>query len=343
MPSFIQEKQRLLWVVVLVLFTLCLFFTKVAKSEPIEMTFAHFVPPQHAQGGVIDEWAKEINNKSNGKLKINVSHSSQAGSPFELYDMMKMGIIDITYIPHGWAKGVFPLSSFIQLPFFGKTAEQGTILFWQVYEKFLQDEHKDVKVLWVFTNPPAQINTKKPVKTLEDMKGLKLGGISLIAKSIVSSLGAKTVDTSVNEMTKRGKLGIIDGIPLPFEVLPPFNAHKVFKFHCIVNLNYEPMLVAMNKAKFESLPDDMKMLINDNSGEHMAMKAGRAFDETEKMMKNICMKEGGTEYKLPVDELERWKAATHLVVDKWVSDMEAQGLPGAQLLEFAMGILPQIQ
>jgi TRAP-type C4-dicarboxylate transport system substrate-binding protein len=252
--------------------------------------------------------------------------------------MVKLGIIDITYVPHGWAKGVFPLSSFIQLPFFGETAEQGTILFWQVYEKFLQDEHKDVKVLWVFTNPPAQINTQKPLKTLEDMKGLKLGGISHIAKSIITSLGADTVDTSVNEMTKLGEMGIIDGIPLPFEVLPPFNAHKVFKFHCIVNLNYEPMLVAMNKAKFASLPDDIKTLINENSGKHMAMRAGVAFDETEQMMKNICMKEGGKEYTLPADELERWKAATHSVADKWVRDMEAQGLPGAQLLEFAATI-----
>jgi TRAP-type C4-dicarboxylate transport system substrate-binding protein len=98
------------------------------------------------------------------------------------------------------------------------------------------------------------------------------------------------------------------------------------------------MLVAMNKAKFASLPDDIKTLINENSGKHMAMRAGVAFDETEQMMKNICMKEGGKEYTLPADELERWKAATHSVADKWVRDMEAQGLPGAQLLEFAATI-----
>jgi TRAP-type C4-dicarboxylate transport system substrate-binding protein len=314
-------------------------------AEPIELTFAHFVPPQHAQGGVIDAWAKDVSTQSNGGLKIKVSHSAQMGNPLELYSMVKQGIIDIVYIPHSYApKGTFPLSTFIQLPFFTKSAEKGTLLFWQVYKRYLLEEHKDVKVLWVFANPPSQINCKKPIKTVDDLKGLTFGTTgSEIVNDTMRHLGAKAIDTSVNEMTKLAEKGVIDGVPLPFEVLPPFGAHTQFKYHSIVYLNHEPMLVAMNKKVYESLPSDMKQLIDKNSGIDMAMKAGTAFDQTEKMMKEICLKEGGKEYIVPDNELKKWSELTKPIGIKWVNDMQKQGLPGAAVLEYAIEVLLQIQ
>ena len=315
-----------------------------AAAKTVELKISHFMPVKHVQHKVLDNWAKEVEAASDGQLKFRIFPGGQLGKPPHQYDSAVKGLTDIAFGLHSYTAGRFPLTSVMRMPFFIHNAEVGSSIFWKVYDKYLKDEHKDTKVLWVFCHGAGQVfTTEKPVKTLEDFKGMKIRSPGKIMSDVLTEFGASPVGMPITQVYTGLERGLLDGVIAPWETMRPFRFYEKAKFATIADLYSMTFFVTMNKKKYDSLPAELKKIIDDQTGEKMAIKAGKAYDDSDGPGRVLALSKGMTEYTLPPAEVERWKKTAAVVVDKWVADREAKGLPGKEVLEYARSLLKQVQ
>lgn len=319
---------------------ICLLST-VSSAETINLKLASFMAPNHVQHKmVIEPWAKKIAEVSGVDFKVTIFPSAALGKPQEHYDMAAKGIADMSFPILAYSPGRFKLSAVFELPFMFTTAEATSAALWQVYEKFLQDEYKDVKVLWLFQHGPAHIfTTKKPVNSLADLKGLKVRCTNPFAHQALTIAGATPVFMPVPEVYPALERGVIDGTTISYEGLVAFKQEDVTNFSTEVTLYSLNMAILMSKKTWDKLPPAVKKAIEANSGLEMSRAAGKAFDVAEEIAKKKAVQKGMKVRALPKADLDKWRTETHQVWTKWAADMEAKGLPGKAVLAEAMRLL----
>ena len=219
-------------------------------------------------------------------IKVELYPSMQlGGTPPQLYDQVKDGVVDIVWTLPGYTPGRFPKSEAFELPFIAGNAEQTSQAAWEFYEKHLQDEFKDVQIIAVHTHGPGLIHAKgNGVRKLEDMKGLKLRGPSRRREqAAVESLGATPVGMPVPAMPEALSKGVIDGTVVPWEVTTPLRVAELVNTHTTFtgsrSLYVAFFVFAMNKAKYDSLPADLKKVIDANSGAATSKWVGKVMDD----------------------------------------------------------------
>ncbi len=314
-------------------------------AEPIQLKMALFVPDKHVQfSQVIEPWARRIEDLSDGRLKINLYPGGELVSPRDQYDAVQKGDIDLSFGLPGYTPGKFPLTSAIRLPFLVRSAEKGSIVLWDTYKRFLQEEYKDVKILWLFCHGPGQLHTtKKQVKTLDDLKGLRIRTPDPLVSKVLERLGAVPVKKPITEAYDALAEGSVDGVVAPWEVMRPFKFYEYCKYHTIVNLYSMSFFVAMNKDVYASLPENLRKIIDENSGERMAMASGKAADLEDLKGAKLAMEQGGEIHILSDQEKERWRGIAMSVGGDWVKEMESKGLPGDKVLSHVSELLISIQ
>ena len=309
-------------------------------GNPIELKISHFMPTKHVQHKVLADWAQKMETITKGQLKFKIFPGGQLGKPPHQYDSAVKGLTDIAFGLHSYTPGRFPLTAVLRMPLFVKNAEIGSSVLWKVYEKYLKEEHKDTKILWLFCHGPGQVfTTKKQVKTLEDFKGMKIRSPGKIMSKVLQKFGAATVGMPITQVYTGLERGTLDAVIAPSAVLRPFRFYEKTKFATTADLYSMTFFVAMNKKKYDSLPTDLKKAIDDNTGEQMAVTAGKAYDNSDAPGKALALSKGMIEYVLPPAELERWKKISMVVVDEWVTDMDAKGLPAGEILEYTKALL----
>jgi TRAP-type C4-dicarboxylate transport system substrate-binding protein len=316
-----------------------LFFQKWAHSEEaIELKISHFGPADYVQQReVLEPWAKKIEKLSQGRVKFTIFPKEALGVAARQYDMAIEGIADISFGLPSYTPGRFPLTSVMRLPFLGDSGEQASLILWYLYEKFLKDEYKDVKVLWLFCHGPGQLHTvNKEVRTLEDLKGLRIRVADLLLGKAIELLGGIPVVSTAPEGYKLMQEGKIDGACLPWEGAYNFKYLEFCKYHAIINMYTLPFFVVMNKEKYESLPADLRKIIDENSGEEMSAAAGRANDREDAAGKGVAQGRGDFIYVLPQQELEGWRKITMPLGDSWKQEAEEKGQPGQEVLAFVI-------
>ena len=305
-----------------------------AQDKPIELRFSHWVGVGHIHHKtVLEPWAKMVEERSKGRLKITIYPGGVLGKPVDHYDMVKDGIADIGWGTHNYTAGRFPLTSAGDLPFMFKTSRGGSRALWELYVKHLQKEHEGVKVLWLFTTTPFHVlTTKRPVRTLEDLAGLKLrtggGGIAALAKQ----LGAIPVTMAAPEAYNALERGVVDGTIFPWEVMVSFKLSEVIKQATVANLSAATFFITMNLKKWESLPPDLKKIMDDLGGAWAAEFSGAAWDKGDEDGLAAAKKAGISIYTLPIAERQRWIQKAKPLDDEWTTTMESKGLPGRQVL-----------
>ena len=315
-----------------------------ATAKTVELKISHFMPTKHVQHKVLEDWAKEVEAATNGQLKFRIFPGGQLGKPPHQYDSAVKGLTDIAFGLHSYTTGRFPLTAVMEMPFLVHNAEAGSKVLWKVYEKYLMDEHKDTKVLWLFCHGAGQVfTTKKQVKTLEDIKGMKIRSPGKIMSEVLQKFGASPVGMPITQVYTGLERGLLDGVIAPWETMRPFRFYEKTKYATTADLYSMTFFVTMNKKKYNSLPSDLKKAIDDHTGEKMAIKAGKAYDDSDAPGKALAISKGMTEYALPPAEIERWKKAALVVVDEWVADMKANGLPGKEILNYTTSLLKQVE
>ena len=309
--------------------------TSVAKT--IQLKFAHPYPAMHAQHkGVLVPWAKKIESASNGALKIRFIPGGALGKPGQAYAMVEKNVADIGWDIADYSPGRFPLTTVIELPFMVNTAEKASVALWKTYEQFpeFQEEYADTKLLMLSCHAPGVFATvKKPIKSLADLKGMKIKTASSFTTSALQLFGAVPVTQPVTETYTSLERGVLDGVVMPYDGMVIFKVDELLKYYTPADFYSMVFWIAINKKKFESLPDNLKQVIEENSGLALSRTHGKSFDESYASMKQICIKSGMQEVNFPEAEMQKLVELTSPLKEKWVQEMEAKGLPGRAVLD----------
>ena len=311
-----------------------------AQAQQVTLRLAGFLPAAApVPKDFLIPWAKKVETESQGRIKIEIYHSLQlGGTPAQLLDQVRDGVADITWVPPGYTPGRFPKSETFELPFLTGDGEQNSPAAWEFYEKNLKDEFKDYHVIAMNTHGPGLIHAKgNGVRKLEDMKGLKLRGPSRIVNKLIETLGATPVGMPVTQMPDALSKGVIDGTVVPWEITAPLRLAELVNTHTTFGGNRSLYVTffatVMNKAKYDSLPPDLKKVIDANSGLETSRWAGKAQNDGDKPGYEAAVKRGNTIVTLDVAETARWRKAADPVIEAWVVEMKGKGIDGRKLID----------
>ncbi len=318
-----------------------------AVAQEVTLRIQHFISPRGAiPAFFITPWADKIMEESNGRIKIEIYPAMQlGGSPPSLFDQVKDGVIDGTWTIPSYTPGRFPGAEVFELPFIGtKSAENTSKALWEFYEKYLQDEFQEVKIVAIHVHGEGLIHTReKSVSKLEDMQGLKLRTPTRIASKMLEAAGATPVGIPVPAFPEALSKGVVDGGVIPYEIVPSLKIHELASSHTGMGGDqpfYNTVFVfAMNKDKYESLPDDLKAIIDANSGMMASAWAGQAMDKGDGPGKEVIEQQGNPIIALSDEETERWKQLSEPIIQEWIEEMSAKGLPAAQMVEDARALV----
>lgn len=318
-------------------------------AADVTLKLHQMLPPQATiPSKVLEPWAQKVQTESGGRIAVELYPAMQlGGKPADLVDQVKDGVVDLTWTLFGYTPGRFPKSEAFELPFMVTTAEATSVAFQDYYEKHLKDELTDYHVLAVHTHGPGLIHTiaSKPVKSLEDMQGLKLRGTSKVVNQMLEAMGASAIGMPVTAVPESLSKSVIDGSVVPWEVTPAIKIAELAPNHTAFSgpngLYTGTFVFAMNKDSYDALPDDLKKVIDDNSGQELARLFGKAMDEGDVRGKDIADKAGNTTITLDETETARWKAAGEAVTKAWIAEMDGKGMDGTGLYNDALALIQQ--
>ncbi|RPH78531.1 MAG: TRAP transporter substrate-binding protein [Candidatus Rokuibacteriota bacterium] len=317
-----------------------------AAAQTITLKLSHFVPavaPPHVT--FLAPWAAKVEKESGGRLKIQIFPSMQlGGTPPQLVDQIRDGVVDIGWTVTGYTAGRFPKTEVFEIPFLHTSALATTLALQEYQEKHLRDEYKDYHVLLLHVHGGALVHASKPMLKLEDYKGLKIRTPNRGGSVFLRGVGASPVGAPVPEVPQMLSKGVIDGALLPYEIANPLKIHELVKYHSEFagpqpRIGTTVFLFGMNKKRYESLPPDLRKVIDDNSGRHIAAMAGQNWDEIEKPGKAAAAKAGNSFPVMPLAEVERVRTAVRPEIDKFLKELAGAGFDANALYAEAQALI----
>ncbi|PTM42311.1 TRAP transporter substrate-binding protein [Bosea sp. 124] len=310
-----------------------------AHAQEVTLKMHHFLPPVtvgHAK--FLKPWADKVAAESNGRIKIDIFPSMQlGGTPPQLFDQARDGVADLVWTLPGYTPGRFTGLEAFELPFVAnKRALVNSLAVTEYAQQNLKDELKDVHPICVWTHDHGLIHANRQVKTMEDLKGLKLRFPTRLAGEALRALGANAIGMPVPQVPESLAQRVIDGCVVPWEVVPSIKVHELVKYHTEIpgspTFYVATFVLAMNKAKYEALAPDLRAVIDKNSGAVAAGMAGRVWDEQAIVVSDMVRKRGNTITVIDESEAARWRKTTEPVIENWLKTTKEKGLDGEKLL-----------
>jgi TRAP-type C4-dicarboxylate transport system substrate-binding protein len=314
--------------------------TAVLAKEPIKLTYSNFFPPTHVQSQLAESWIKEVEKRTNGAVKITYFPGGALLKGPEIYDGILKGVSDIGMSVLGYTRGRFPAMEFIDLPMGYPNGKVATCVINEFYKKFKLKEFDDVKVFYFMAHGPGIIQSKKPVNKLEDLKGMKIRTYGFGTK-IIQGLGAVPVSMGQGQAYEALQKGVVEATLVPSEALKGWKQAEVIKYtiECY-SIGYTAgFFIAMNKKKWESLPENVQKVFDEVSAEWIP-KHGEAWDTSDKEGIKFSLSLGNKVIPLSKKENARWANALKPVIDGFAKEAEAKGIPGR---EYVKGIRSLIE
>jgi TRAP-type C4-dicarboxylate transport system substrate-binding protein len=318
-----------------------------AAAQDVTLKVHHFWPPQAMPPTkVLQPFCDKIAADSNNRMKCQVFPAMQlGGTPPQLIDQVRDGVVDIAFTLPGYTAGRFPIMEVFELPFMNHDAESGSRAAWDFYTKYATKEFPGLKPLMFAVHDEGYVHTRdRQVKTLADFKGLKMRAPTRQTNKLLASLGAAPVGMPLPAVADAVSKGTIDGFLLPWEIIPSVKLHEMVKFHTETDdslpaLYSATFILAMNQAKYDGLPADLKAIIDKHSGAGLSAMAGKTWEESKPPGRKPAVDRGNTFYTVPASELQNWVKASAPLYDEWAADMDKRGLPGKQMLKDARDLL----
>jgi TRAP-type transport system periplasmic protein len=312
----------------------------VRADDAIKLKYANFFPPMHKMSAMADEWCKEVEKRTNGKVKFTYLPGGTLIPAAQAYEGAVKGIADVSMMTQQYNAGRFPMTEAMYLPLGGiKSSAQATALINAWYDKFKPKEYDDVKVLYLYCGGPGQLATLKPITSIKDMNGLKIRAAGDSAK-IVSALGGVPVSIPLSDSYEGFQRGVIAGSVLPTESLKGWKFGDLLK-GILINpaMGYPSALgVVMNKAKWASLPPDVQKVIEQVSKEWI-VKTGVAWDLTDKEGIEYAVSKGAKVATVSKEEEATTAQKMKPLLDEYVVKMKGLGLPGEESMKFILDFI----
>ena len=334
-------------------FLVCFFSIILSNSlfaETVVLKFHSFPPmPANSNAKFVKPWGDKIEKDSGGKIKVEIYPAMQlGGAPPQLVDQVRDGVVDLIWTVAGYTPGRFPRLEVFDLPFMAASSLATSQAAQEFVETVGAEDLKDYKILAVHVHAPGKIHTKdKLIKSVNDLNGLKMRGPTRVISKMLEGLGATPVGMPVPKVAPSLSKGVIDGMVVPWEIMPSFKLQELTKSHTNVagnrGLYTTPFLFVMNKAKYDSLSPAHKKVIDNNSGMSLARQAGILWDDFEGPARALAVKAGGEFHTLTGAPLAEIKKAADQVIQDWIKDANSKGLDGQKLYDTAKSLISKYE
>lgn len=314
-----------------------------AVAQEVTLKLHQFLPAQaNVPKLVLDVWADKIEADSVDRIKVNRFPSMQLGGrPPELMDQALDGVADVIWTVVGYTPGRYPSTEVFELPFMVDDARAASCAYWKMFEQHMEStEFKDIKILGTWVHGPGMFHTADPVETPADLKGMKIRGGSRLVNQLLELTGATPVGMPVPAVPEGLSKGVIDGTTIPWEVTAALKVpelvenHTEFEGNALYTLTF---VLAMNKAKYESLSDELKAVIDQNSGLNFSVFAGGVQQDSDAPAREAAVDLGNN--IITVTDNTPWRKAVEPIYANWVADMNGRGIDGQAMIDQARNLM----
>jgi len=316
-----------------------------ALAQEVTLKMHQFLPPQaNVPKLVLQPWADRIMEKSQGRIKVEHYPSMQlGGKPPELASQVMDGVADVIWTVAGYTPGRFPQAEVFELPFMMTNAEATSRAYWEFAEANMMDsDFKGMKVLAVWVHGPGVIHSKTPVTQVSDLNGMKVRGPTRVITGMLGDLGATPVGMPVPAMPEALSKGVIDAGVIPWEVTAALKIPELVENHTTFGdeaLYTTAFIFAMNQQAYDSLPDDLRAIIDSESGIEMSALGGKLQAGADVPSRKLAEDRGNNIIDLTPEQVAEWKAAASQVEARWIAEMNDKGFDGQALVDQARALI----
>ncbi len=289
--------------------------------EPITLKFSFPGPPASTNlTGGLAPWAKDVENASDGTLKIQIFTGGTIANIRNTYDRLLNNVIDIGYSTPASYGGVFKGTSVVDLPFLVHDIVPGAVALWNLYaDGTLAEEYSKVHPVALYLYPGSGLQTKTPIHTMADLHGLKIGVQGITNARLMERLGGTPLTLTTTENYQALQRGLVDGVQMGWTGFVQFKLQEVTSYHLDVSFGTPAGFTLMSKASYDRLPAKAKAAIDKYSGEPFSRRMGVALSKTAAFQKAYVAKLPG-HHMVDLDSKEeaRWEMAAAPVVQEWI-------------------------
>lgn len=316
-------------------------------QQSVTLKFHTFMAPLSSVWLTMNKpWMEKVEKESGGRIKFEGYPAMQlGGTPVQLYDQAKDGVVDIVWTLPGNTAGRFPRIEAFELPFMMNEAEATSKALWEYVQTVAPDEFKDTQVLALHVHGPGVIHTtEKAIHSIADLRGVKLRAPTRQVTKLLGVLGATPVGMPLPGIPDALSKGTINGCVIPWEVVPSVKVHELTKFHA----EFEPaggslytttFVMAMNKAKYASLAPDLKKVLDNNSGMAASAWLGKTQQGNDPLGRKAAVDRGNTIFTVSAAEAQDFRRKSRSIEVEWVEDMNKRGFDGRKLLDTARALI----
>ena len=303
------------------------------SQAAITLKYANFPPATTFPCVQMERWAKEVEKRTSGKVKVQTFPGGTLLPAKNIFDGVISGMADIGNFAMSYQPGRFPISEAVDLPVWFANARVASLVLFDLIEKYNAKEFDKVKILTLFTCPPANLMTSKPVKSLKDLKGMEIR-VSGTSVDVLKNLGGSPIAMPQSDTPEALQKGVVKGNFSSMEVLKDFNYAAYTPYVTLLNLQVVSFAVVMNKDKWNSLPADVKKVFDDMrreqaewTGTYVDNHVKEALTWSKEKYKDFQV------FELPKSDSAEIPKLMKPIIDGYVKKTNALGLPGDQIVK----------
>jgi TRAP-type C4-dicarboxylate transport system substrate-binding protein len=304
-----------------------------ASAQAVTLRISHYLPPTMGLvTQVIEPWAEDLRSCANGQVEFEISGGGSAlGGVARQYDQVRAGIVDVAFGLQGIPRGRFPATSLLEVPFIADSARAASLGLWDIFPDYLAGEYEGVHVLALTAPNPAMLNTRAPVRTPDDLAGMRIRTPSPGVSAMLTSLGATPVGLPPSEMYENLQRGTLDGAAIGWNAVASFRLYEVTEYHTIGSFYVVPFFFAMNQNTYDTLPETVRSCVDQISGDGLVAKIADLWDEWDAASRaRIEAESDNTFIVLTEEETQVWHDRLAPISDELIASAEDQGVANAR-------------
>lgn len=316
-----------------------------AMAQEVTLKMHQFLPAQaNVPKQILSVWADRIGTESDGRIKVEMFNSmALGGTPPELLDQAIDGVADVVWTVVGYTPGRFPETEVFELPFMVEDARAASCAYWKMYDKNMREDFKDVHILGTWVHGPGIFHTTDPVEVPADLEGMKIRGGSRLVNQLLERTGATPVGMPVPAIAEGLSKGVIDGTTIPWEVTPALKVPELVENHTefegpgLYTLGF---VLAMNNDSYNNLPDDLKAVMDANSGLEFSVFAGGTQADADGPARVVAVEMGNNIVTVDAaTAASDWLPAIEPIYADWIADMDGKGRDGQAVIDEARALM----